>query len=379
MADYYKILGVSSSASDDEIKHAYRAMSRKYHPDIAGPEFEEQFKEVNTAFEVLSDPQKRHLYDSGIDPNEPGGGSYAGFDMGDVGDIFGQFFSNTFTQTARGPIPRKQPGRDSLANATVDLKTVVFGGVTNIRINTFGVCGACDGSGTQDGGAPTTCPECHGQGYRQRVVRTMFGQMMTQVPCERCEGHGTIIEHPCKECGGHGRIRTTRDVGVHIPAGIADDTRIRLAGQSEVGECGGAAGDLYIDVHVKQDEQFSRKGDDLNCWITIPMTWAVLGHDVEIDTFDGPKTLNIPADSQPDSLVSLKGLGVGKMRESGERGDLVAHILVNIPTSIDDHERKLMEKFERSQGNEDADIRQSAKPQTPEKKGFFSKLKNALL
>lgn len=383
MADYYKVLGVSNTASEEEIKRAYRKMSRKYHPDIAGPQYEDKFKEVNNAYEILSDPNKRRMYDSGVDPNDPnaGAGAYganAGFDMGDVGDIFGQFFGNTFSGGGRGPVPRTQPGRDSLASATVDLKTVVFGGITHVRINTFGVCGKCGGKGTADGRQPVTCPDCHGQGFRQKVVRTMFGQMMTQAPCERCEGHGTIIENPCPVCNGHGRIRTTRDVGVHIPAGIADETRIRLSNQGEVGEGGGTAGDLYIDIHVAPDQRFTRDGDDLHCWIQIPMTWAVLGHQVDLDTFDGQKVLDIPAGSQPDTMLSLKGLGVGRMRQPEERGDLVAHVNVSIPTSLSEHEHALIEEFEQGRSGEHQDIRQSPQPQAHGRKGFFSKLKDAL-
>ena len=381
MADYYKVLGVSSSASDDEIKHAYRRMSRKYHPDIAGPEFEDKFKEVNNAYAVLSDPEKRRMYDSGVDPNDPGAGAYggnAGFDMGDVGDIFGQFFGSTFSGGTRGPVSRTQPGRDSLASATIDLKTVVFGGITRVRINTFGVCTECGGKGTSDGHQPSTCPQCHGRGYIQKVVRTMFGQMMTQAPCDRCQGHGTVIEHPCPACAGHGRIHTTREVGVHIPAGITDDTRIRLSNQGEVGEGGGTAGDLYIDIHVAPDKQFARDGDDLHCWIQIPMAWAVLGHQVDIDTFDGTRKLDIPAGSQPDAMVSLKGLGVGRLREPKERGDLIAHINVLIPTNLSEREHALIEEYEAGHHNDNPDIMQSPQPQNRSKKGFFSKLKDAL-
>ena len=180
MTDYYEVLGVDRSASDDEIKKAYRKMSRKYHPDIAGPEFEDKFKEVNNAYEVLSDPQKRQMFDAGVDPNDPNaGGMHGGF------------------------------------------------------------------SGCQKGTQPAQCPDCHGQGYAQRVVRTMLGQMMTTAPCERCEGHGTVIENPCPSCLGHGRVRITRNVGVSVPAGVTNNTRLRLANQGEVGENGGVAGDLY--------------------------------------------------------------------------------------------------------------------------------------
>ena len=252
MADYYEVLGVDRSASDDDIKKAYRKMSRKYHPDLAGPEFEEQYKEVNNAYEVLSDPEKRRMYDAGVDPNNPNAGGFGGgFGMGDMGDIFGQFFGGAFGGGGQGPIPRTQPGRDSLASASVDLKTVVFGGTAHVKINTFGLCQECGGSGAVGGAQPATCPDCHGQGYMQKVVRTMLGQMMTSAPCERCEGHGTIIPNPCPSCMGHGRVRTTRTVGVTIPAGISDNSRLRLANQGEVGEGGGAAGDLYIDVRIK--------------------------------------------------------------------------------------------------------------------------------
>ncbi len=174
---------------------------------------------------------------------------------------------------ARRAVPRTQPGRDALASATIDLKTAVFGGTTHIKINTFGLCQQCGGSGTANGSQPTTCPDCHGQGFRQKVVRTMLGQMMTSAPCERCEGHGTVISDPCPSCMGHGRVRTSREVGISVPAGIADESRIRLAHQGEVGE-GGGAGDLYVDVRIKADKRFTRSGDDLHCWIQVPMSWA---------------------------------------------------------------------------------------------------------
>ncbi|MBM6699320.1 molecular chaperone DnaJ [Bifidobacterium pullorum subsp. saeculare] len=386
MADYYEVLGVERSASAEEIKKAYRRMSRKYHPDIAGPEFEDKFKEVNTAYEVLSDPDKKRMYDSGVDPNDPNGGAgFSGFPgggFGGMGDIFDMFTGGAFSGgSGRGPVPRTQPGRDSLASATVDLRTVVFGGTTQIKVSTFGLCPDCQGSGAQSGSQPVTCPDCHGQGYMQKVVRTMLGQMMTTAPCERCEGHGTIIEKPCPGCMGHGRVRVTRTVGVNVPAGIKDDTRLRLAGQGEVGEGGGAAGDLYVDVHVRPDREFARDGDDLHCWVRVPMSWAVLGHDLDIETFDGKRSVSVPAGCQPEETVTLEGLGVGRLRQQGERGDLIAHILVEIPTKLSDEERGLIERFAASH---DADARHSSQATKPAasragaRKGFFSKLKDAL-
>ena len=238
VTDYYEVLGVDRSASDDEIKKAYRKMSRKYHPDIAGPEFEDKFKEVNNAYDVLSDPKKRQMYDAGVDPNDPnaggmhGGGFGGGF--GDMGDIFSMFTGSGFGGTGGGPTPRTQPGRDALVSATIDLKTAVFGDTTHVKVNTFGLCQECGGTGCQNGTQPAQCPDCHGQGYAQRVVRTMLGQMMTTAPCERCEGHGTVIEKPCPSCLGHGRVRVTRNVGVAVPAGVANNTRLRLANRGEV-------------------------------------------------------------------------------------------------------------------------------------------------
>ncbi|MEK0306643.1 molecular chaperone DnaJ [Bifidobacterium favimelis] len=374
MADYYEVLGIDHSASDEDVKKAYRRMSRKYHPDIAGPEFEDKFKEVNTAYEVLSDPQKRRMYDSGVDPNDPQASQSAGFDMG---DLFGQFFGGGFDTASQGPIPRTQPGRDALASVDIDLKTAVFGGTVQTQIHTFGLCQVCKGSGAQEGTSPVTCPICHGSGYAQKVVRTLLGQMMTQAPCERCEGHGTIIEHPCPECQGHGRVRVRRDVGVNIPAGVSDGSRLRLASQGEVGEGGGAAGNLYVDIHVKADRRYARDGDDLHCWISIPMTWAVLGHQVDLDTFDGPRQVEVPAGSQPDDVVCLKGLGVRKLGSQEERGDILVHLLVEIPTKLSEGERGLIKDFADSHDAAAHEVSQSSRPSTlTGKKGLFDKLKN---
>lgn len=385
MTDYYEVLGVDRSASDDEIKKAYRKMSRKYHPDIAGPEFEDKFKEVNNAYEVLSDPQKRQMFDAGVDPNDPNaGGVHGGFSggfsggFGDMGDIFNMFTGGAFGGGNGGPTPRTQPGRDALATVTIDLKTAVFGDTAHVEIKTFGLCQECAGTGCQKGTQPAQCPDCHGQGYAQRVVRTMLGQMMTTAPCERCEGHGTVIENPCPSCLGHGRVRITRNVGVSVPAGVTNNTRLRLANQGEVGENGGVAGDLYVDIRIAQDDTFTRDGDDLHCWIQVPMSWAVLGHDLEIDTFDGKQSVRVPAGSQPDDTVTLKNLGVTHLNNKSERGDLVAHIAVKIPTKLTDDERALMERFAEKHDTDAQHVAVSARPTSGTKKGFFSKLKDAL-
>lgn len=378
MADYYETLGVSRQASADEIKKAYRKLSRKYHPDIAGPEFEDKFKEVNSAYEVLSDAEKRRMYDQGVDPNAPGGGyanANAGF--GDFGDVFSSFFGGGGFGTAQGPIPRSQPGRDSLASIGISLRDAVFGSVKNVDISTYALCPQCSGSGAKNGEQPVTCPECQGQGYRQQAVRTLLGQMMTTAPCERCQGHGTIIEHPCETCFGHGRVRTKRQVGVKVPAGIKNDTRIRLASQGEVGEGGGAAGDLYVDISIKPDKQFSRQGDDLHCWISVPMTWAALGHDVTLQTFDGERTMSIPEGAQPEDTVALKNLGVTHLQQNGERGDLIAHLQVEIPRGMTKKQRDLLESFAKIHDKDGAAIPQQSRP-VEVKKGFFDRIKDAL-
>ena len=375
MADYYEVLGVDRGASDQDIKRAYRKLSRKYHPDIAGPEYEDKFKEVNNAYEVLSDPEKRRMYDAGVDPNNPQASQGAGaFDMGDV---FNQFFGGGFGGATQGPIPRTQPGRDALAQVSVDMKTAIFGGVVRAPISTYGLCQECGGSGAQKGTSPVTCPVCNGKGYAQKVVRTLLGQMMSQAPCERCEGHGTIIEHPCPVCNGHGRVPTRREVGVNVPAGVADGSRLRLASQGEVGEGGGAAGDLYVDITIKPDKHYTRSGQDLHCWIAVPMTWAVLGHQVDLETFDGQRQVDIPAGCQPDQEITIKGLGVTRLGNREERGDIIVHVLVQIPTKLDDDQRRLIEDFANSHDSEAKQVPQSAKPAgVGGRKGIFGKLKD---
>ena len=375
MADYYEVLGVDRGASDQDIKRAYRKLSRKYHPDIAGPEYEDKFKAANNAYEVLSDPEKRRMYDAGVDPNNPQASQGAGaFDMGDV---FNQFFGGGFGGATQGPIPRTQPGRDALAQVSVDMKTAIFGGVVRTPISTYGLCQECGGSGAQKGTSPVTCPVCNGKGYAQKVVRTLLGQMMSQAPCERCQGHGTIIEHPCQVCNGHGRVHTRREVGVNVPAGVADGSRLRLASQGEVGEGGGTAGDLYVDITIKPDKRYTRSGQDLHCWIAVPMTWAVLGHQVELETFDGQRQVDIPAGCQPDQEITIKGLGVTRLGNREERGDIIVHVLVQIPTKLDDDQRRLIEDFANSHDSEARQVPQSAKPAgAGGRKGIFGKLKD---
>lgn len=321
------------------------------------------------------------MFDMGVDPNDPRGGAgygggqpFGGFDMGDV---FGQFFDAFGGGTGNGPIPRSQPGRDQLEELTIDLRTAVFGAEQHLKFSTYGTCQNCEGTGSEHEEPPITCPTCHGSGYTQKVVRTLLGQMMTSVPCETCQGHGNIFQHPCTQCQGSGRVRTERDVVIPVPGGVQNDSRLRVPGQGEAGECNGQPGDLYVDITVRKDERFTRQGDDLHCWIRVPMTWAVLGHAMEIDSFDGKQQLDIPAGTQPEQTVEIKNLGMTKLNDKDQRGNLIVHINVQIPTKLSDSERSLMEQFAQQQKDEKP-VRQSSQPATPQKRGFFSKIKDAL-
>ncbi|MBO6003489.1 MAG: molecular chaperone DnaJ [Aeriscardovia sp.] len=378
--DYYQILGVSRDASQEEIQKAYRKLSRQYHPDIAGKQYEDKFKEINEAYSVLSDPQKREEYDrsgSGFSGGA-GGAGFSPMNFTDLGDLFGQFFGGASpfgTGSAASPIPRENRGGDEITSITVSLKDVVFGAEKQIEIPTFGRCAACKGTGSKSGSAPIVCPSCQGSGVKQQVQRSILGQIMTTVPCPQCQGHGTIIPDPCPQCQGTGRVRVKRTVQVKIPAGIEDGTRIKLVGQGEAGQLGGPAGDLYIEIHVAPSKEFARKGQDLHCWLSIPMTWAALGAKTNISTFDGEKELEIPAGIQYGQTVVMPGLGLPKSEK--ERGDIVVHVQIEIPTSLSSEQKELLEKFASSHDSQAGGNMQAAQEMKP-KKGIFARMKDAL-
>lgn len=376
--DYYKILGVSRDASQEEIQKAYRKLSRQYHPDIAGKQFEDKFKEINEAYSVLSDPAKRQQYDMGAS-SFSGGGSGAGFssmDFSNLGDIFGQFFGegSPFGAPPSSPIPRESRGGDDLVSLTISLKDAVFGAEKQIEVTTFAKCKACDGTGSKSKSAPVVCPSCHGTGLKRQVQRSILGQILTTVPCPQCQGHGTIIPDPCPECQGTGRVRVRRTIEVKIPAGIEDGTRIKLVGQGEAGLLGGPAGDLYVEVHIAPNREFTRKGQDLHCWLSIPMTWAALGTMTSISTFDGEKELEIPAGTQYGQTVVMPGLGLHKSEK--ERGDMVVHIQIEIPTGLSGEQKELLKKFASLHDSGAGANMQAAQEMKP-KKGIFARMKDA--
>ncbi|MGO1594192.1 MAG: molecular chaperone DnaJ, partial [Ancrocorticia sp.] len=362
-------LGVNRDASPEEIKKAYRKLARKLHPDVAGPDGAEQFKSVNEAYDVLSNAEQRRLYDMGGEEALHGGGAGAGF--GGFQDIFDTFFGGMGGAGGqRGPVPRGRRGQDALVSAVLDLEEVVFGAEKTISHTLAGECPTCHGTCAAPGTEPISCDECGGTGSVQRVTNSLFGQMVSQSVCPKCQGHGTIIVTPCSECAGEGRVRVTKTTKVKVPAGVEEGMRIRLSGQGNAGIEGGPAGDLFVEVRVNQDPVFQRVGDDLQCELQIPMTNASLGTTVTIDTFDGAKEIEIPAGTPSGHVIVLSGLGVGRLHRGG-RGDLKVAIAVKTPTKLDDAQRKLLEQLAQMRGEEQPTARL-----VQQNSSIFTKLKD---
>ncbi len=349
--DYYGILGVRKDASPEEIKKAYRKLARELHPDI-NPSEEERFKEVTAAYEVLSDPDKRQVVDLGGDPLSPGGGGAAGFGagFGGLGDIMDAFFGGS-AGGARGPRGRARPGADALLRLDLELSETAFGVKREITVDTAVLCQTCEGEGSAPGTHPETCGQCKGAGEIQQVTRSFLGQMVTARACPRCGGYGTLIASPCRECGGEGRVRGRRTLTVKVPSGVEDGMRIRLTGEGEVGPGGGPAGDLYIEIHEREHPQFEREGDDLHCTLNIPMTTAVLGAAIDLDTLDSKESINVRPGTQPGSTVTLNARGVPHLRRGG-RGDLFVHVNVEIPTKLDGEQEKLIRELASLRGED---------------------------
>lgn len=366
MSDYYEVLGVARDASPEEIKKAYRRLARKLHPDVAGPGSEDAFKEVSVAYQTLSDPDKRRRYDMGGDANPFGGDPMGGF--GSFSDIFETVFGQGMRGNA-GPVPRGRRGQDTLTNLTVTLADVVFGATKRLNISTAVRCGLCGGSCCQPGTSPRTCDVCGGRGSVQRVAHSLLGQVMTSAPCTACHGHGTIIPNPCSECGGEGRVRTTTAKDVRVPAGVDEGTRLRMSGEGEVGPGGGPAGDLYVELHIRPDPVFRRRGNDLVTTVRVPMTTAVLGTSYELETLDGPQTVNIPAGTQPGTVITLDNLGVGILHRR-DRGDLQVQVDVVIPRDLDAQQLELMEQLAGLRGEE------RIEPAQVDDGGVFSRLRD---
>jgi molecular chaperone DnaJ len=370
--DYYALLGVSRDASAEEIKKAYRKLARELHPDVnPDPEHQERFKIVTSAYEVLSDPEKRQMYDMGGDPLSANGG-FGGFNASGFGfgDIMDAFFGGG--ASSRGPRTRARRGQDALIRMQIDLPAAVFGATKDITVETAERCGTCSGAGTAAGSEPVTCVMCKGRGEIQQVQRSFLGQVMTSRPCPQCQGFGTTIPHPCHECSGAGRVRTRRTLTIQVPAGVDTGNRIQLQGEGEVGPNGGPAGDLYVEVVVADHPVFHREGDDLHCTLTVAMTSAALGTSVPLQTLDGESVIDVRPGTQPGEVLLLRGRGASRLR-SGARGDLHVHLNIEVPTRLSDQESDLLRQFAALRGEQLPRVG----AQGAESSGIFSRLKDA--
>lgn len=352
--DYYEVLGLKKGASDAEIKSAFRKMAMKYHPDRNpdDKDAEEKFKEINEAYSILSDPDKKSKYDqfgfAGVDPNAGfggGGGGFSGFGgFEDIfGDIFGGFgggFGSSRGANRNGP----RKGSDLQKRMDITFEEAAFGAKKEIRLTKNVTCDDCGGTGAEKGTEKKTCPVCGGTGRVQSVQNTPFGQFATQTTCSRCGGSGQIIEKPCSKCGGSGKVRKTVTISVDIPAGVDNDSVIPIRGQGEPGINGGPAGDLYLVLNVGPHKLFTRQGDDL--WLEMPITFAqaALGDEITVPTLSDKVSYKIPAGTQPGTVFRLKGKGV-KSLKANRYGDLYVKVDLEVPTKLDAKQKKLIREM----------------------------------
>ena len=368
--DYYAVLGVEKNASDDELKKAYRKKAMEYHPDRNqdNKDAEEKFKEINEAYDVLKDADKRAAYDrfgtAGAQFRGGGAGDFAGGFGSAFSDIFEDMFGDVMGgggRRSQGP----QRGSDVQYAVEISLEDAFKGKETKMKIPTIDACDACNGSGVSDGGKAENCSTCSGSGR----VRATQGFFTIERTCPTCNGAGTIIKNPCKKCSGQGRVRGEKTLSVTIPAGIEEGRRIRIAGEGEAGVKGGARGDLYVLVTVKPHTFFRRDGANLHCRIPVPMTTAALGGTLDAPTIEGSKTtIKIPAGTQTGQQMRLKGKGMSILR-STERGDMYIEIFVETPVNLDKKQMDILKQLDDS-------LEKSGKKHTPQSEGFFDKMKD---
>lgn len=357
--DYYEVLGVDKSVSDDELKKAYRKAAKKYHPDLhpGDADAEKNFKEVNEAYEVLSDKEKRSRYDqfghAGVDPNFGAGGGYGGGfgggftgDFGDLGDIFSSFFGGGFGGGSRRQNPNApRRGNDTAASVTISFEEAAKGCKKTVKVTKVDNCSECGGSGAKKGTTAKTCPVCQGSGHITAAQRTPFGVIQTQQVCNHCNGSGKIIESPCNACKGKGRIRHTVEQTVEIPAGIDDGQIISLRGAGDSGVNGGPSGDLRVNVNVRPHPIFERDGYDVYCEIPITFAQAALGAEITVPTLDGKVKFTIHEGTQPGDEFKLRGKGVQRLRYSG-RGDQYVKIVVEVPKDLSKAQKEKLKEFD---------------------------------
>ncbi len=364
--DYYEILNVGRNASPEEIKAAFRGLARKYHPDVnKSPEAEAKFKEINEAYGVLSDPEKRAAYDRFGHAGVNGMGGMPDFTTMDFSDIFEEFFGFGMGTSRRRNAPRR--GADLSTVLQITFEEAVFGVDKEIEITRDEICSTCRGSGAEPGTTPVRCSTCGGRGEVRQTRQTFLGSMVQVITCPTCNGTGEVIATPCHTCRGRGMERKTVKKIVSIPAGVDNGTQIRLAGEGQPGSNGGPHGNLYIEIRVKEHQFFRRKGDDLLLDLNINVAQAALGAEIEVPTIDGTAKLNIPAGTQPGKIFRLKGKGVPNVRGTG-RGDQVVIVNVEVPQRLSQDQRALFEQLAKTLGTE---VR-------PQEKSFLDLLKEVL-
>lgn len=366
--DYYEVLGLQRGAGDDEIKKAYRKLAMKYHPDrnAGDSESEEKFKEVQKAYAILSDKEKRASYDqfghAGVDGGFGGGqGGFGGF--GGFGDVFGDIFENIFSQGQSQSRTRAQRGADLQYNLQLTLEEAAFGKQIEISVPRHTSCGKCDGTGAKKGSKPVNCETCNGVGQ----VRIQQGFFSIQQTCPTCNGVGNRINDPCTACRGDGRVRENKKLTVKIPAGVDNGDRVRLSGEGEAGAFGGPAGDLFVQVSLKPHSIFTRQDNDLLCEVPVSFVVAALGGSIEVPTLEGRVTLKIPAETQTGKSFRMRGKGIKSIR-SHAKGDLLCKVVVETPVDLQKEQKEILEKFQESLTN-------SKNAHSPKSKSWFDGVK----
>jgi len=343
--DYYALLGVPRNATDEQLKKAFRKLAMEYHPDRNNsPEAHDRFKEINEAYEVLSDPQKRAYYDRTGNAPGNGGSNMGGFDtfeFGGLGDIFEAFFGGA-ASTAQKRSPRK--GSDVISRVHLTFEESYMGTTREVEITRIELCSVCKGVGSKPGTNPDRCPECNGSGQIRRSQQSIFGRFVQTSTCTVCEGQGTIITNPCTHCKGHGRERVKRNIGVKIPAGVDSESQIRMQHEGEAGYYGGSPGDLYIQFDIKPHKFFVRRHNDLVMALPLNMAQAALGTTIEVPTMDGNHALKIPAGTQHGKVFNIKGMGFQRIN-SRARGDQLVVIKILTPDKLDQRQKQFLEEL----------------------------------